>query len=74
MTEYAKIKRELFRTSMPDNLKKAFIQLVQHHNALGQSDKDFVCDNIHNYETIDEVSRIDVLDVLDGMDMFIVRK
>jgi hypothetical protein len=74
MPEYAKIKRELFRKSMPDNLKKAFIILVQHHPALGQSDKDFVCDNIHHYETIDEVSRTDVLDVLDGMDMFVVRK
>lgn len=74
MPEYAKIKRELFRKSMPENLKKSFIILVQHHQALGQSDKDFICDNIHHYEDIDEVSRTDVLDVLDGMDMFIVRK
>ena len=74
MTEYAKIKRELFRTSMPDKLKKAFIVLVQNHNVLGQSDKDFICDNIHHYEDIDEVSRIDVLDVLDGMEMFVIRK
>lgn len=74
MTEYAKIKRELFRKSMPDNLKKAFIILVQQHPALGKSDKDFVCENINHYETIDEVSRTDVMDVLDGMDMFVVRK
>lgn len=74
MTEYAKIKRELFRKSMPENLKKSFIILVQHHQALGQSDKDFICENILHYEDISEVSRTDVLDVLDGMDMFIVRK
>ena len=74
MTEYAKIKRELFRTSMPDNLKKSFIILIQHHPALGQSDKDFVCDNIQNYETIDEVSRIDVMDIIDGMEMFVIQK
>lgn len=74
MTEYAKIKRELFRTSMPDKLKKAFIVLVQNHNVLGQSDKDFICENINHYEDIDEVSRTDVLDVLDGMEMFVIRK
>ena len=74
MTEYAKIKRELFRTSMPDNLKKSFIVLVQNHNVLGQSDKDFICENINHYEDIDEVSRIDILDVLDGMEMFVIQK
>lgn len=74
MTEYAKIKRELFRTSMPDNLKKSFIVLVQQHPALGQSDKDFICENINHYEDIDEVSRMDVMDVLDGMEMFVIRK
>lgn len=74
MTEYAKIKRELFRTSMPDNLKKAFIVLVQNHNVLGQSDKDFICENINHYEDIDEVSRTDIMDVLDGMEMFVIRK
>ena len=74
MPEYAKIKREMFRTSMPETLKKSFIVLVQNHNLLGQSDKDFICDNIHHYESIDEVSRKDVLDVLDGMEMFVVKK
>jgi len=70
--QYAKIKRDLFKASMPENIKKAFIVLVQQHPALGKSDKDFVCDNIHNYELIDDVSRTDVLDVLDGMDMFVL--
>jgi len=70
--QYAKIKRDLFKDSMPANIKKAFITLVQQHPALGKSDKDFVCDNIQNYEHIDEVSRIDVLDVLDGMEMFVI--
>ena len=74
MPEYAKIKRELFRTSMPENLKKSFIVLVQNHNVLVQCDKDFVCDNIQNYESIDEVSRNDIMDILDGMEMFIVKE
>lgn len=69
--QYAKIKRDLFKKSMPDNIKKAFITLVQQHPALGKSDKDFVCDNIQNYELIDDLSRTDVLNVLDGMDMFV---
>lgn len=71
MTTFAKLKRELFKESMPDNIKKAFITLVQKHPALGASDKDFICDNIQNYETIDDVSKTDVLDVIDGMELFI---
>ena len=74
MPEYAKIKRELFETQIPETLKRSFIVLVQNHNVLRQSDKDFICDNIHHYENIDTQSRTDVLVVLDAMELFIMKK
>ena len=69
--KYAKLNRKMFETGMPDNLKKAFITLVQQHPALQQSDKDFVCEHIHHFDDIDEIHRTDVLDVIDGMNLFI---
>ena len=74
MPEYAKIKRELFETQIPESLKRSFIVLVQNHNVLPKSDKDFICDHIHHYEDIDQQSRTDVMDVLDAMELFIIKK
>jgi hypothetical protein len=72
--QYAKLQRHLLKESMNDTLKKAFVTLVQTHPALSKSDKDFICDNIQNYETIDQASRSDILDVIDGLGLFVKKQ
>lgn len=74
MPEYAKINREILATHMSETLKKSFILLVQNHPALPKSEKDFICDSIHHYEDIDQTSRNDVMDVLDAMELFVIKK
>lgn len=69
---FAKLNRTHFETTMPDNIKKAFMLLVQKHPALKQCDKDFVCDNLHHYESINQYSRMEVLDVIDSMELFVL--
>ena len=69
---FAKLNRTLFEKAMPVKIKQAFILLVQKHPALKQCDKDFVCDNLHHYESINQYSRMEVLDVIDGMELFVL--
>ena len=66
-----KLRRDIFRNQMAPEIKKAFMILIQKHPCLSQSDRDFVCDNIHNFETISDASREDVLDVIDSMELFV---
>ena len=73
MTEYAKLQRHLLKDGMNDVLKKAFITLVQGHPALPKSDKDFICDSIHHFESISEENRTHVMDVIDEMALFVKR-
>ena len=74
MTKILKLNRESFRITMPDNIKDAFIKIIQGHPALPQSEKDFVCDYLHNYEAISQTNRNEVLDVIDSMELFRVSK
>jgi len=74
MPEFAKINRKIFATEMPEKLKQYFIVLIQKHPALPKTDKDFVCDFIHNYESISDANRSEVLDVIDGLELFIKRE
>jgi hypothetical protein len=72
MPEYAKINRKVFAKEMPAQMKKAFMILIQKHPALPSADKDFVCDFLHNYESISDANRTEVLDVIDSMELFVV--
>lgn len=65
-----KLNRESFRNSMPDNIKEALIKIVQGHPALPASEKDFICDYLHNYEKIGHCNRMEVLDLIDEMELF----
>jgi hypothetical protein len=61
---------------MPEKFKKWLIAQIQAKQIWAQtdiwtqSDKDFICDNIHNYETITDGDRADVLDIIDGLELF----
>lgn len=74
MSRILKLNRESFRTSMPENIKDAFIKIIQGHPALPKPEKDFVCDYLHNYEAISQENRNEVLDVIDQMELFRVGK
>jgi len=71
-----KFNRETFRNTMPTEFKKWLIARIQakhiwaRQNIWTQSDKDFICDHIHNYETITDGDRADVLDIIDGLELF----
>ena len=67
---YAKLNRKTFREVMPENLKIAFIKIIQACPALTSEAKDFTCDMLHNYETIGEFARGEVLDVIDELHLF----
>ena len=71
MPEFAKINRKIFAKEMPQKLKEWFIVMIQHHNGLPKSEKDFVCDFLNNYESISDENRNDVLDVIDGLELFV---
>lgn len=71
MPEFAKINRQIFAKEMPQKLKEYFIVMIQKHPALPKPDKDFVCDFLNNYETISDANRNEVLDVIDGLELFI---
>lgn len=66
----AKINRTIFGKEMPDKLKQCFIVLIQKNPILQQADKDFVCDYIHNFESISDEHRIEVFDIIDSMELF----
>jgi hypothetical protein len=70
---FAKLNRTNLQTTMPLNIKKAFIILVQKHPALKQTDKDFICDNLFHYESISQASRMEVLDIIDSMELFVFK-
>ena len=72
MPEFAKINRKVLAKEMPEQMKKWFINAIQKHPAIPKPDKDFVCDFIHNYESISDADRTEVLDVIDSMDLFII--
>ena len=74
MSKILKLNRESFRTTMPDNIKDAFIKIIQGHPGLPQSEKDFICDYLHNYETISQTNRNEVLELIDQMELFRVSK
>jgi len=71
---YMKLNRTTFKDTMPDNLKKSFILLVQQHPALTKELKDFVCDVLQNYESMSEHNRSECLDVIDEMQLFVSSK
>jgi len=65
-----KLNRDFFKTSIADDIKKAFQTIVQTHKALPQREKDFICDNLQHYENISQESKNEVLDVIDEMQFF----
>ena len=71
MPEFAKINRQIFAKEMPQKLKEYFIVLIQKHPIIPKADKDFVCDFLNNYESISDENRNEVLDVIDGLQLFI---
>jgi hypothetical protein len=60
-----KLNRDFFKYTIADDMKQAFITIVQNHKALPQRDKDFICDNLQHYEEISQEARSEVLDVID---------
>ena len=73
MPEYAKVNRKIFAKEMPEQMKKWFIIMIQNHPVIPKPDKDFVCDFLHNYESISDANRTEVLDVIDSMDLFAIK-
>jgi hypothetical protein len=71
MPEFAKINRKIFAKEMPEKLKQYFIFVIQKHPTLPQKEKDFVSDFLNNYESISDENRNDVMDVIDGLGLFI---
>lgn len=65
-----KLNRKFFATEMPDNMKKGFILAITHTPYIPYYDKTFICDNIHNYEKIDDDAKRHLLDVLDELNLF----
>lgn len=64
------LNRKFLATEMPDNMKKGFILAITHTPYIPYHQKAFICDNIHNYEKIDDYSKGQLLDVLDELHLF----
>lgn len=72
--KYVKLNRKFFAESMPDDMKKAFMLVINHTPCIPEDQRLFLCDNIFHYETIGDYSRGQVLDVLDELKLFVMKE
>jgi hypothetical protein len=70
--KYLRLSRTFFSQSMPDDFKRVFMLVVQNTHYLPDKQKEFLCDHIHHYETIGDLARNELLDVLDGFQLFVL--
>lgn len=68
---HLRLSRTFFSRGMPDDFKRVFIKVVQHTACLPKDQKDFLCDQIHNYEHIGDFGRKEILDVIDELRLFV---
>lgn len=69
--KYVKLNRKFFAETMPEDMKRAFMLIINNTSCLPYDQKVFLCDNIHNYERINDYTRSELLDVLDELHLFV---
>lgn len=70
--KYVTLNRTFFAKTMPADMKRVFMMVIQHADILPNDQKLFLCDHIHNYEVIGDFARGELLDVLDGLQLFAI--
>lgn len=69
--KYLTLNRGFFSTTMPDDMKRVFMLVVNNTPCFPDDQRAFLCGCIHNYETIDDYTRGQLLDVLDDLKLFV---
>jgi len=69
--KYIKLNRKFFAESMPDDMKRVFMLIVNNTPYFPQKQKEFLCDHIHHFEHIGDFARSELLDVLDELHLFV---
>jgi hypothetical protein len=72
--KYVKLCRKFFAETMPDDMKKVFMLVINNTHYIPDDQKIFLCDNIFHYESIGDYSRNQILDILDGLNLFSMDK
>jgi hypothetical protein len=70
--KYIRLSRTFFSKSMPDDFKRMFMLVIKNTHYLPDNQKEFLCDHIHHYENISDLARSELLDVLDGLQLFVL--
>jgi hypothetical protein len=68
---YVKLNRVFFSKTMPADMKRIFMLVVNNTPYFPDDQRAFLCGCIHNYETIDDYTRGQLLDVLDDLKLFV---
>jgi len=68
--KYIKLNRTFFAETMPEDMKRAFMLVINNTPCFQHEQKVFLCDHIHNYERINDYARSELLDVLDELHLF----
>lgn len=69
--KYLTLNRGFFSETMPDDMKRVFMLVVNNTPCFPDDQKAFLCGCIHNYEKIDDYTRGQLLDVLDDLHLFV---
>jgi len=72
--KYVKLSRTFFAETMPDDMKRIFMLVINNTDYIPYDQKVFLCDNIFHYESIGDYSRGQVLDVLDELKLFTTKE
>lgn len=65
------LNRRFFADTIPDDMKRVFMLVINNTPCFPDDHKAFLCGCIHNYETIDEYARGQLLDVIDELKLFV---
>lgn len=69
--KYLTLNRSFFAKSIPNDMKRVFMLVINNTNCLPDDQKGFLCDYIHNYENINDYARGQLLDVIDELKLFV---
>ena len=70
--KYVKLNRAFFAETMPADMKRVFMLVINNTPCIPQHEKVFLCDNIFHFEDIGDFSRGQILDILDELKLFTI--
>jgi len=68
--KYINLNRVFFAETIPDDMKRVFMLVINNTPCIPHDQKVFLCDHIHHYESISDYARSELLDVLDELHLF----